>query len=85
MAKTKLYKRIKQRIYPNKEQESFINKTFGCSRKVWNLLLSDYKDTHTLNEITHYKNDAQYAYLKEVDSLALANEKLNLKKSSKKC
>ena len=31
----------KFRIYPNKEQEILINKTFGCCRYVYNGLLSD--------------------------------------------
>lgn len=81
MTTTKIYKRIKQRIYPNKTQEILINKTFGCCRKVWNLLLSDYNNTGKLNEVSFYKK--QYPYLKDVDSLALANERLNLKKAIK--
>lgn len=83
MTTTKIYKRIKQKIYPNKTQEILINQTFGCSRKVWNLLLSDYNNTSKLNEISFYKKQNQYSYLKDVDSLALANEKLNLQKAIK--
>jgi len=33
-------KAYKFRIYPNKEQEILINKTFGCSRFVFNHLIS---------------------------------------------
>lgn len=29
-------KAFRYRIYPNKEQESLLNKTFGCVRVVWN-------------------------------------------------
>ncbi|MBM9520056.1 helix-turn-helix domain-containing protein [Desulforhopalus vacuolatus] len=32
-------KSYKIRLYPNKDQEVLINKTFGCVRKVWNVLL----------------------------------------------
>lgn len=71
MTTKKIYKRIKQKIYPNKTQEMLINQTFGCSRKVWNLLLSDYNNTGKLKEVSFYKK--QYPYLKDVDSLALAN------------
>ncbi len=83
MTTKKIYKRIKQKIYPNKTQEILINQTFGCSRKVWNLLLSDYNNTGKLNEVSFYKKQHQYSYLKNVDSLALANEKLNLQKAIK--
>lgn len=31
-----------------------------------------------INEITYYKNQEQYSFLKEVDSLALCNAKINL-------
>ena len=31
----------KYRIYPDKKQIDLIEKTFGCCRKVWNLMLSD--------------------------------------------
>lgn len=34
-----MYKSIKLRIYPNREQEELINKTFGCSRFVYNYYL----------------------------------------------
>jgi len=34
-------KAIKYRLYPTTEQETMFAKTFGCYRKVWNLMLSD--------------------------------------------
>ena len=34
-------KAIKYRIYPNKEQQSLILKTFGCSRFVYNYMLEE--------------------------------------------
>lgn len=79
MATTKVYKRIKQKIYPNQAQKKFIEQTFGGCRKVWNLMLSDYNDTGILNEVSSYKEE--YPYLKDADSLALANEKMNLQKA----
>lgn len=33
---------IKYRIYPNKEQIDLINKTIGCTRLVYNLMLHDF-------------------------------------------
>ena len=60
-------------------------KTFGCCRKVYNLMLSDkidgYKATGKFPTVTpaKYKND--YPYLREVDSLALANKQMDLQEA----
>lgn len=72
----------KYRIYPTTEQTVLLFKTFGCCRKVYNLMLADkiayYKSTDKMlhNTPAMYKSD--YPYLKEVDSLALANSQLDL-------
>ena len=75
-------KAIKYRIYPNTEQMTMFAKTFGCCRKVYNLMLSDkiesYKETGKFVSVTPAKYKEEYPYLKEVDSLALANVQLNL-------
>ncbi len=34
-------KAYKFRIYPTEEQETFFDKSFGCVRKVYNLMLDD--------------------------------------------
>lgn len=75
----------KYRIYPTKEQAVLINKTVGCARFVYNSLLTDYKEQlrrkekPVIKEVTYLKqyND----FLNEVDSLALANAKVNLRKA----
>lgn len=78
---------IKYRLYPNKEQATLIDKTIGCSRKIYNLMLSDkikyYKNNNTMlnNSPAQYKKD--YPFLKEVDSLALANASQNLNRAYK--
>ena len=70
------YVGYKFRLYPTKEQEVLLNKTFGCVRKLWNLMLNDrieYYETYGEkldNQPADYKND--YPYLKEVDSRALS-------------
>lgn len=57
-------------------------KTFGCCRKVYNLMLSDkiegYKATGKFPTVTPAKYKKDYPYLKEVDSLALANKQMDL-------
>ena len=78
-------KAIKYRVYPTTEQSIMFAKTFGCCRKVYNLMLSDkiegYKLTGKFPIVTpaKYKND--YPYLREVDSLALANKQMDLQKA----
>ena len=75
-------KAIKYRIYPTPEQIVLIFKTFGCCRKVWNLMLADkiafYKQTSAMLKNTPAQYKASCPFLKEVDSLALANEQLHL-------
>ena len=73
---------IKYRLYPTSEQEIMFAKTFGCCRKVYNLMLSEkiesYKTTGKFVAVTPAKYKKDFPYLKEVDSLALANVQLNL-------
>ena len=84
-------KAYKYRIYPTEEQQIFINKTFGCVRLVYNLMLNDrissyeeYKDdSKNLTYPTPAKYKQAFVFLKEVDSLALANAQLNLDKAYK--
>ena len=78
-------KAFKFRIYPNTKQQILIAKTFGCVRFVYNRMLFDrieyYKETgKSLNNTpAQYKKD--FEWLKEVDSLALANAQLNLNRA----
>lgn len=77
----------KYRIYPNKKQEELINKTFGCCRKIWNLMLDEririYKETGKSKRVTPAMFKNEYEFLKEVDSLALANVQINLETAYK--
>ena len=82
-------KAYKYRIYPNPEQEILINKTFGCVRFIYNKMLANRKEVYE-----QFKDDKgalkqqkyllpadfkkEFEWLKEVDSLALANAQINL-------
>ena len=74
-------KAYKYRIYPNTEQKIFFAKCFGCVRFFYNKSLSDmneiYKSTGKFKNITPASYKEDYPFLKEVDSLALANAQLN--------
>ena len=78
-------KAIKYRLYPTTEQSVMFAKTFGCCRKVYNLMLSDkiesYKTTGKFPTITPAKYKDDYPYLREVDSLALANKQMDLQEA----
>lgn len=75
-------KAFKYRIYPTEEQKVIFAKTFGCARKIWNLMLADkikhYKLTGKMLKNTPAQYKSQYPFLKEVDSLALANVQIAL-------
>ena len=80
-------KAIKYRLYPSAEQSVMFAKTFGCCRKIWNLMLADkiacYEETKSFAKQTSAMYKKEYPYLKEVDSLALANVQLNLQSAIK--
>lgn len=82
-------KAIKYRVYPTTEQRILFTKTFGCCRKVYNLMLSDkiegYKATGKFPALTPAKYKKDYPYLKEVDSLALANKQMDLQEAFHNC
>ena len=70
---------VKYRIYPNQQQAILIHKTIGCSRLIYNLMLHDFYENDLIKTPAKYKND--YPFLKEVDSLALANSQMTLKQA----
>ena len=78
----KYNKAFKYRIYPNSSQIVLIEKTFGCTRFIYNKMLSDkmayYKKNKKTLKITSASYKKEYEWLKEVDSLALCNAALNL-------
>jgi putative transposase len=87
-----VYKGYKYRIYPNKEQKELIEKTFGCTRFIYNLALEtkNYAYKHfgvnksgydLMKELTDLKKE--FTWLREVDNKALQQSILNLDQSYK--
>ena len=72
----------KYRLYPNKEQQEYFARTFGCVRFIYNRMLSDkinyYNETKQKLNNTPAQYKKEFEWLKEVDSLALANAQMNL-------
>ena len=75
-------KAYKFRIYPDEEQRILIAKTFGCVRFIYNKMLGDkieyYHQTQKKLNNTPAQYKTEFEWLKEVDSLALANAQINL-------
>ena len=89
-----MYKGIELRIYPNKKQKELIAKTFGCTRLIYNKALDlrkskyenegiaiFYKDTNEM--LTSLKKDKDFAFLNEVDSIALQQSLRDLDRAYK--
>ena len=73
-------KAYKFRIYPNKEQEILIQKTFGCSRFVFNRYLAKRKELYEVSKesislntlyLDLTQDKKEFEWLREVDSTAL--------------
>ena len=83
-----MLKAYKYRIYPNKQQEEQIQKTFGCCRFVYNHTLAYRKEKYdkekeSMNKTScnNYCNQVlkkEYEWLKEVDKFALTNAIYNM-------
>ena len=79
----------KFRLYPNKDQENLIQRTFGCARFVYNYFLYVNKEKYenegkSLNFyecsalLTKMSKKAEFGWLKEVDNRALRRSLRNL-------
>ena len=83
-----MLKAYKYRLYPNKKQEGFIQKTFGCCRFVYNYMLNYKQELYKTmkeqiskfdcNNYCNRKLKKHYEWLKEVDKYALTNAIYNM-------
>ena len=82
-------KALKLRIYPNVQQTIQLNKTFGCSRFIYNTMLSERKEVYSklkdnprelyeYNYRTEKQLKEEFEFLKEVDSIALQQTRMNI-------
>ena len=67
-----MYKAYKFRLYPNDNQKKLINKTFGCTRLIYNHFLNKCKEEKFIKAYDMCKELKElvldYPFLKEVDS-----------------
>lgn len=80
-------RRYEFRIYPNKQQLEQIWVNIHCARAIYNLMLADKISYYQEHKKTLHNTPAQYKndnpWLKDADSLALANAHLNLQTAFK--
>lgn len=87
-----IHRALKLRLYPNLEQQELFNKTLGSCRAIYNMMLHERKevykklkdDKRKLYEYS-YKTEKEYKeeyeWLKEVDSIALQQARIDLSKA----
>ena len=81
-------KAYKFRLYPNKEQEVLLNKTFGCVRYAWNQNVANFltydKETNPKPEFktsTELRNEIEW--MKEVSAAAIQQKEIDFKEFKK--
>ena len=84
-----MYKSFKFRLYPNNEQIQLLNKSFGCSRFIYNYYLSKIKNNSYQNaysNISDYVDNLKYEYpfLQEIDSTIIRKTLFHLDDNIKK-
>ena len=76
-------KSFKFRIEPNKEQQVLINKTLGCTRFLYNRMLDEKQVKYKAQDKSKNKTEKEYKiefdWLKEIDSIALQQARIDLK------
>jgi len=79
----KQLKAFKFRIEPNKQQKVLINKTLGCTRFLYNQMLDEKQLKYKSKDKSKCKTEKDYKidfeWLKEVDSTALQQARIDLK------
>lgn len=81
-------KAYKYRLYPNKDQEHFLNQNFGAVRFIWNQLVANFnswsKDgpNRPMNEKI-LKNNEEFKWLNSVISYALQQKRMDFEETKK--
>jgi len=75
-------KAFKFRLEPNKQQKVLINKTLGCTRFLYNQMLDEKQTKYKFKDDSKLKTEKEYKieflFLKEVDSIALQQSRIDL-------
>lgn len=77
---SEVLKAYKFRIYPNLDQQTKLNKTFGCARFVWNALTANfnaYGGEHYVEKLTTTHLKEKFEFLGEVSAAALQQKSMD--------
>ncbi len=82
---SEILKAFKLRFYPTKEQEILLNKTFGCSRFVWNKKVEDFNswtpNSGKVKEKTIKEMKNEFPFLSEVPYNALEQKLMDFQET----
>lgn len=59
-----IHKSYKYKIYPNKTKQLKLNKTFGCTRFIWNKNVESFNNHSEFRSSTEYRKE--YEFLQEI-------------------
>lgn len=84
---SEILKAFKLRFYPTKEQEILLNKTFGCSRFVWNKKVEDFNswtpNSGKVKEKTIKEMKNEFPFLSEVPYNALEQKLMDFQETKR--
>lgn len=87
MPSNSIYKSFKYRLYPTPDQESIINKTFGCVRFLWNRRVAAFNSYNvegpTQSNASIKELRGIYDFLEEVPQNALEQKDCDFKETAK--
>lgn len=81
-----ILKAYKFRIYPDQEQQSKLNQTFGCVRFVWNALTANFNSYGTedyIEKLSEKQIKETNDFLKEVSAAALQQKRMDFVETKK--
>jgi putative transposase len=73
-------KSYKYRMYPNKEQQQFLERNFGAARFIWNALVANFNNYGTdsyIKNMTEADLKSDHPWLEEVISYALQQKRID--------
>lgn len=83
---SEILKAYKLRIYPDKEQQTKLNQTFGCVRFVWNALTANFNAYGTdefIEKLTEKQIKESNDFLKEVSAAAIQQKRMDFDETKK--
>lgn len=87
MSSSEILKAFKLRFYPTQEQEELLNKTFGCSRFIWNKRVESFNSLDPIIKIVKEKTiremKEEFPFLSEVPYNALEQKLMDFQETKK--